>query len=181
MKSTSIFLATMLATTFLVAAPQPSWAQTTAGQKLDDTTIIAKTKAALIENAKVAARDINIEIHKGRVQLAGFLGSEAEKQAALATARGISGVVEVLDALVVLPGSRSVGQTVDDSGLSARLKSRMLEMQGIEKTFAINTEVRRGEVILSGFVPSATYSEQAGKIAADVGAAKVHNFIALKK
>lgn len=158
----------------------PAFGQKSAGERLDDVALLARTKAALVESNRGAAAGINVEIYKGRVQLAGFVASEADKSAALKSARG-AGAAEVLDALVVMSGQRTAGETVDDTSLSARLKARLLEMQGLSRAIAINTEVRRGEIILSGFVPADEYRERAGKIAAEVGgSAKVHNRIALK-
>jgi hyperosmotically inducible periplasmic protein len=163
-----------------VLSMTPALAQKSAGERLDDTTLAVRTKAKLVENDKVSAGWINVEVYKGRVQLAGFVDSDAQKAAAVGVARA-AGATEVLDAMIVMPGQRSLGETVDDSGLSTRLKARLLERQGLSRAIAINTEVRRGQVILSGFVPNERYREQAGKIASDVGgASKVHNFIALK-
>ncbi len=105
----------------------PATADKTAGQTIDDSTIATETKAALIDKDKVSAGSLNVEVNKGTVQLAGFVDSEVEKAAALKTAQQIKGVVKVLDAMVVLPGHRTAGQTLDDSTMQASLKTKLAQ------------------------------------------------------
>jgi len=49
----------------------PAMAEKTAGQTIDDSTIATETKAALIDNDKVSAGSLNVEVNKGTVQVAG--------------------------------------------------------------------------------------------------------------
>lgn len=156
----------------------PAMADKTAGQTVDDSTIATETKAALIDKDKVSAGSLNVEVHKGTVQLAGFVDSEAEKAAALKTAHHIKGVVKVLDAMVVLPGHRTVGQTLDDTTIQATLKTKLAEVEGAGKAFSINTDVRSGHVLMSGFVHGDKARAQAGEIAKGIkGVQQVHNFV----
>jgi len=156
----------------------PAMADKTAGQTVDDSTIATETKAALIDKDKVSAGSLNVEVNKGTVQLAGFVDSEAEKAAALKTAHHINGVVKVLDAMVVLPGHRTAGQTIDDTTIQATLKTRLTEIEGASKAFSINTDVRMGHVLMSGFVNGDKARAQASEIAKGIkGVKQVHNFI----
>ena len=168
----------VLAAAVLVGAP--ALASKTAGQHIDDTTLASSTKAALIDNDEVAARHINIEVHKGMVQLAGFMDSDAEKAAALATAAKVEGVSRVLDALVVLPGHRSMGEAVDDTTIQTKLKTGLVGAEGLGDAVAITTEVRQGHVLLAGFVEQDKEKKHAGDVAAGIsGVTKVHNMIAV--
>jgi osmotically-inducible protein OsmY len=156
----------------------PAMADKTAGQTVDDSTIATETKAALIDKDKVSAGSLNVEVNKGTVQLAGFVDSEAEKAAALKTAHQIKGVAKVLDAMVVLPGHRTAGQTIDDTTIQATLKTRLAEIEGASKAFSINTDARMGHVLMSGFVHGDKGRAQAGEIAKGIkGVKQVHNFI----
>lgn len=156
----------------------PAMADKTAGQTVDDSTIATETKAALINKDKVSAGSLNVEVNKGTVQLAGFVDSEAEKAAALKTAHEIKGVAKVLDAMVVLPGHRTAGQTIDDTTIQATLKTRLTEIEGASKAFSINTDVRMGHVLMSGFVHGDKARAQAGEIAKGInGVKQVHNFV----
>ena len=168
---------TWVALSSLVLAT-PAMAEKTTGQAVDDATIATETKAALIDNDKVSAGSLNVEVNKGTVQVAGFVDSQAEKAAALKTAQGNKGAVKVLDAMVVLPGHRTAGQTIDDTTIQATLKTRLMEVEGADKAFSINTDVRMGHVLMSGFVHGDKARAQAGEIAKGIkGVKQVHNFI----
>ena len=161
-----------------VVLAAPAVADKTAGQTVDDTTIATETKVALIDKDKVSAGSLNVEVNKGTVQLAGFVDSETERSAALKTAHGVKGVAKVLDAMVVLPGHRTAGQTLDDTTIQATLKAKLAEIEGAGKAFSINTDVRMGHVLMSGFVHGDKARSQAGEIAKGIkGVKHVHNFV----
>ena len=87
----------------------------------------------------------------------------------------------MLDAIVVLPGSRSMGEAVDDTTIQAKLKAGLANVQGMGDAVAINTWVRHGHVLLAGFVDSDSVKAAAGKVASGIeGVKKVHNHIAIK-
>jgi osmotically-inducible protein OsmY len=166
------------ATLMSLAFAGPALAEKTTGQVVDDSTIATETKAALIDKDKVSAGSLNVEVNKGTVQLAGFVDSEAEKAAALKTAHQVKGVVKVLDAMVVLPGHRTAGQTIDDTTIQATLKSKLASIEGASKAFSINTDVKSGHVLMSGFVHGDKARAQAGEVAKGIkGVKQVHNFI----
>jgi osmotically-inducible protein OsmY len=161
---------------FMLAGP--ALAEKTTGQVIDDSTIATETKAALIDKDKVSAGSLNVEVNKGTVQVAGFVDSQTEKQAALSTAGKIKGAVKVLDAMVVLPGHRSVGRTLDDTTIQTKLKAELTKIEGMDKVFSINTDVKNGHVLMSGFVHGDKASAQAGEIAKGIsGVKQVHNFV----
>ena len=171
----------LLAAIVSVILASPASFAETAGEYIDDTTVGTMTKAALVDNETVSALDINVEVYKGNVQLSGFVESEAQKDAALATAGKVEGAKKVLDAIVVLPGSRSMGEAVDDTTIQAKLKAGLANVQGMGDAVAINTWVRHGHVLLAGFVDSDTVKAAAGKVASGIeGVKKVHNHIAIK-
>ena len=161
---------------FMLAGP--ALAEKTTGQVIDDSTIATEIKAALIDKDKVSAGSLNVEVNKGTVQVAGFVDSQAEKQAAVSTAGKIKGVVKVLDAMVVLPGHRSAGRTIDDTTIQTKLKAELAKIEGMGKAFSINTDVKMGHVLMSGFVHGDKASVQAGEVAKGIsGVKQVHNFV----
>jgi hyperosmotically inducible protein len=150
----------------------------TAGEHVDDTTVATSTKSALAKAEPSAAASINVEVYKGSVQLAGFVPSEAHRTAAITAARGVGGVTEVLDGMVVLDTDRTAGQVLDDTTIQTKLKSALTGSEGLGEAIAINTEVRKSHVILSGFVTDAAVRDEAGRIAAGIpGVVQVHNAI----
>jgi hyperosmotically inducible protein len=73
----------------------------TAGAAFDDTTLTAKVKAALIENPRTKARQINVESRGGVVQLSGFVDSAEAKSEAARVAGSVEGVHTVENRLDV--------------------------------------------------------------------------------
>jgi osmotically-inducible protein OsmY len=65
------------------------------GEFVDDTVITSKVKAAVFEDATLKSAEINVETFKGRVQLSGFVSSQADINRATALARNIKGVTSV--------------------------------------------------------------------------------------
>jgi hyperosmotically inducible periplasmic protein len=76
---------------------------TSMGTKIDDTMLVSKVKAALIDAKDVKSGQINVEARGGNVQLGGFVTSKAMRDRALKVATDVSGVKRVDDALFVKP------------------------------------------------------------------------------
>lgn len=78
-----------LAATLLVSACAGGATQRTVGETVDDSTVLARVKTALISNEATKARQIDVEVYRGNVQLNGFVDSEAAKAAANTTAKDV--------------------------------------------------------------------------------------------
>lgn len=74
-------------------------ASQTTGGAIDDSTITAKVKTALIESDETKANDIKVETRGGVVQLSGFVATQAQKDAATKVAEAVSGVKAVNNGL----------------------------------------------------------------------------------
>ncbi len=165
-----------------VFASGSAWADRTAGENIDDSTIITKTKFALIDDANVGAADINVEAYKGRVALIGFVDSESERKAAIARAKAIEGVKSIDDAMVVLKVDRSFGRVIDDETLYGKVKLKLADAEGLGEAAAVVVMVRDGHVLLGGFVDSKDTINDIGKAVREIdGIKKVHNLLAPKK
>jgi len=75
----------------------------TVGETIDDTTITTRVKTAMLNDPTVGGLRIDVDTFKGVVTLSGRVKSQAEKDQAIALARQIDGVVEVKDALQIIP------------------------------------------------------------------------------
>ena len=73
----------------------------TVGAVVDDATITAKVKTALIGNEETKAHQINVSTRQGVVQLSGFVDDSGEKQTAEMLARNVAGVQKVDNQLEV--------------------------------------------------------------------------------
>lgn len=89
---TTIFSALFIAS-LLGCAPTAKKEGT--GEYVDDTVVTAKVKAAIVKEPSLKATEINVETFKGKVQLSGFVNSQADINKAVEIARGVKGVVEV--------------------------------------------------------------------------------------
>jgi hyperosmotically inducible periplasmic protein len=74
-------------------------ASQTTGGAIDDSTITAKVKSALIDDDTTKAHDIKVETRGGVVQLSGFVPTQAQKDAATKVAKSVAGVKSVNNGL----------------------------------------------------------------------------------
>jgi len=96
------FRSTMLA--LLLVAPLTMVAcGKTVGETIDDATITTRVKTAMLNDANVGGLRIDVDTFKGVVTLSGRVKSPVEHDQAIAIARRTSGVVNVKDALQVIP------------------------------------------------------------------------------
>ncbi len=76
-------------------------ADRTAGQVVDDSTITAQVRTALIGDPRTKSHQIEVDTNAGVVQLGGFVDSATNKSAAEQLARGVGGVTRVTNRLEV--------------------------------------------------------------------------------
>jgi hyperosmotically inducible protein len=74
-------------------------ASQTTGGAIDDSSITAKVKSALIDSDATKAGDIKVETRGGVVQLSGFVSNQAQKDAATKVAQSVTGVKAVNNGL----------------------------------------------------------------------------------
>ena len=137
------------------------------GEYFDDSTITAKVKSALIADPVAEAHDIKVETFRGVVQLSGFVESQNQREAAVRVAQGVKGVKSVHDNLELKSEDRTVGEALDDSVVTARVKSALIE-NPVTKARQINVATADGVVQLSGFVDSLNEKNTAADVARTV-------------
>lgn len=69
------------------------------GEYVDDTVLTAKVKSALLKDPMVSGLDVNVESHKGMVQLSGFVKTAAERERAHNVAHEVDGVTNILNSI----------------------------------------------------------------------------------
>jgi osmotically-inducible protein OsmY len=69
------------------------------GEFVDDTVITTKVKAVVFNDPTLKSSEINVETFKGRVQLSGFVSSQADIDQAVALTRGVKGVTAVTNSM----------------------------------------------------------------------------------
>ncbi len=158
------------------------------GERLDDLTIKAAVKTALILNENVNARHISVTSDRGRVELTGKIASPAEAELARKIADDVEGVVAVqfklaLDAVPDEPeGNRkSVIDKVDDARVVAQARAAFMVNRNIDSS-EIEVASKGGIVRLSGIVRSGAEKDLAQKIAEDCwGVKSVENALRIRE
>jgi len=175
-------LVTTIAATALMGAVGCSESPTedTAIAQLDDAAVLSSVKAALTADPVTQARQIDVEVEQGIVQLNGFVDSEAEKSQAAALASAVDGVLEVRNNLAINAGSETLAENVDDAMLTTKVKAALIESPDT-KAHEINVETMQGVVQLSGFVDDLAAKDAATSVAKAVeGVKEVQNEISVK-
>jgi hyperosmotically inducible protein len=114
------------------------------------------------------------------VQLSGFVGNQIQIDHATAVARGVAGVKTIDNKMSLQGAATTVGNKVDDSIVTTRVKSALLADANI-KSFDIAVVTRKGEVQLSGFVDNRGQIDRAVEVASGVeGVRKVGNEMSVK-
>lgn len=163
------------------AALSPPVASTSVGTEIDDAVVTTRVKTALLADHDTQSLDIQVETRKGTVQLSGFVGSQERIDKAIGLVRKVEGVKGVENGMSVKDGKATVGEAVDDSILTARIKTVLLADPDV-KSFDIAVVTRKGEVQLSGYVESRAQMDRVVELVRGVeGVQKVNNAMALKK
>jgi hyperosmotically inducible protein len=154
---------------------------TTVGTEIDDSVITTRVKSALLADHDIKSFDIKVETRKGQVQLSGFIDTRERMDKAMALVRKVEGVKGVDNGMTLKEGQTTMGNAVDDSVITTRVKSALFAVPDI-KSFDIAVVTRKGEVQLSGFIDS---EDQINRILAIVrsveGVQGVVNEMKLKK
>lgn len=156
-------------------------ASTSVGTEIDDSVVTARVKSALLADHDVKSFDIKVETRKGQVQLSGFVDTQARIDNAIALVRRIEGVKGIENGMSVKDGKATVGNTVDDSIVTTKVKSALLADPSV-KSFDIAVVTRKGEVQLSGYVDNQGQADRAIEIARRVsGVQNIKNEMIIKK
>lgn len=151
------------------------------GEVMDDTSISARTKSALLADAGTDGLNIDVEVDRNQVQLNGFVDSQAQVDRAGEVARSVSGVESVENNLQVSNGGdRMAGEYIDDKSLQARVKAALADDSAVH-SMKVDVEVNRGEVSLGGYVDSDAARDAAVATARRVaGVTKVFNNLTVR-
>ena len=151
-----------------------------AGQKIDssmnnfmdDSSITAKVKAALVDDEAIKSTDISVKTDKKVVTLSGFVESQAQAEQAVKVAKGVEGVASVSDKLHVRDGKNaSVKGYAGDAATTSEIKAKLLA-DDIVPSRKVKVETTDGVVQLSGTVDSQAQSERAESIAKAIDGVK---------
>lgn len=142
------------------------------GNFMDDSSITAKVKAALVDHENIKSTDISVKTEKKVVTLSGFVENQAQAEQAVSVAKGVEGVSSVSDKLHVRDGKeQSVSGYAGDTATTSEIKAKLLA-DDIVPSRNVKVETTDGVVQLSGHVKSNAQSERAESIAKAVDGVK---------
>lgn len=142
------------------------------GNFMDDSTITAKVKAALLDNESIKSTDISVKTDKKVVTVSGFVQSQAQAEAAVAAAKTVEGVASVSDKLHVRDSKESsIKGYAGDTATTSEVKAKLLA-DDIVPSRNVKVETTDGVVQLSGTVESQAQSERAESVAKAVEGVK---------
>jgi len=122
----------------------------TAYAATSDAWITTKAKMALLTTEGVSATAVNVDTLNGLVTLHGKIGSDAERQKAEASVRGIDGVKSVRNLLQVVPEKRETAVKESDDKIKDRVQTAM-KSNAAFKDVSVQS-VNSGVVLLAGNV-----------------------------
>ena len=138
-----------------------------------DSSISSKIDESLEASPNVKARQVNIQTHEAVVYLTGVVDSEDARREAGRIAWRTAGVDGVVNDLTV--GERTVGDWVDDTLISSRLKAKLIADTGVRAS-DIDVSSSQGVVTLIGRVRNTAMKQDAERIARGIeGVTDVHN------
>ncbi|EOA2696061.1 molecular chaperone OsmY [Citrobacter freundii] len=142
------------------------------GNFMDDSTITAKVKAALVDHDSIKSTDISVKTDQKVVTLSGFVESQAQAEEAVKVAKGVEGVTSVSDKLHVRDSKEtSVKGYAGDTAITSEVKAKLLA-DDIVPSRKVKVETTDGVVQLSGSVDSQAQSDRAESIAKAIDGVK---------
>ncbi len=133
---------------------------------------VAQIQTRLQKNPDLRNNTIDVTVDNGVATLTGTVDTQAEKSdaARLALVNGIVGVDNRLDV-----GSKGVRQAVSDSGLTAKIKGKLMEDE-MTRFSAVSVTTNNGVVTLTGSVPDEEALRQVLRVASgSAGVTRVEN------
>ncbi|HTT00543.1 MAG TPA: BON domain-containing protein [Steroidobacteraceae bacterium] len=178
-KSRAMLVAALAAGTILggCVTTQPSESN---AQAIDDSTITANVKSALIQDPSTRARNISVNTLRGTVELSGFVDSTAERHEAANIASRVAGVRSVENQLQINGETRTTAVgTFDDQTITSNVRAA-LAANPETATPRIKVSTADGVVQLAGFVDSNEQRATATRVASTVpGVRSVDNDLRL--
>jgi hyperosmotically inducible protein len=174
---TALIAGTALVT---LAACSATRTQQAPGEQIDDAMLLTSVKSALASESISNAADVNVTVRRGEVNLSGFVDTAKDKSSAAELARNVEGVKSVKNDIAVHGESSTVGEVIDDSLLTAKVKTALIGSPDT-KAHEIGVETKAGVVQLSGFVDNAAAVSAATAVAKSVtGVKDVKNELSVK-
>ena len=142
------------------------------GNFMDDSSITAKVKAALVDHESIKRTDISVKTDNKVVTLSGFVESQTQAEEAVKVAKGVECVSSFSDKLHVRDSKESsVKGYAGDAATTSEIKAKLLA-DDIVPSRMVKVETTDGVVQLSGTVENQAQSDRAESIAKAIDGVK---------
>lgn len=177
-------IATALATTLSLASAAALGDSSTFAGATKDAWLTGKVETAFVLNTHLNAFAIDTDVDNGVVHLRGIVSDDIDRDLAAAVVRGIDGVVDVKNEIVVdrtraeaaalgrAADRRDFGSWVDDATTTAAVKTKLVANENTSG-LKIDVDTRDDVVTLSGRVGSVAERDLAEQLAKNVGDVEV--------
>lgn len=134
-----------------------------------------------VKRALEKQEDVSVKVDDGVVTLSGQVATQGDRERAIAAARNVKGVRIVQDQIQVAgAGSQTVGEYIDDAGITTAVKGKLLAEEGLS-SFKISVDTIDGVVTLTGDVKTQAQVDKAGALARQTdGVKRVDNKLLIK-
>jgi len=148
-------------------------------EAVDDATITANVKAALLQDPETRGSNISVNTVHGDVELSGFVNTREEGSEATHDANRVAGVRAVNNRLQINGGGPVLSRATDDRSISEEVRSALASNPETQSS-RIEVNTSEGVVQLAGFVNTEDERATAGNIASSVqGVRRVDNDLRL--
>lgn len=142
------------------------------GGFMDDSTITAKVKAALVDHDAIKSTDISVKTDNKVVTLRGTVDNQSQSDQATSLAKGVEGVSSVDNKLTIREGKAdSMKGYAGDAATTSEVKAKLLA-DDIVPSRKVKVETTDGVVTLTGTVESKAQVERAESIAKAIDGVK---------
>ena len=149
----------------------------TFGDQVDDATLTARVKSALMASRDVPTLAIDVDSLEGVVSLTGMVANNGVSINVERVVEGVSGVLEIKNYLQI--GTPSFSQKIDDKVIGLKVKAEFVGASDVD-ALNIDVDVNNGVVTLSGVVESRAMRDEAIRLADSLVGVKrvVNNLVA---
>lgn len=133
-----------------------------------------KVKVTLSFHRSVSAITTEVDVKDGVVTLRGVATSQEQKELTAEYARDVEGIKNVNNEMTVAgtsKKSRTVGEKIDDSSITAQVKMTLLHHRSTSALYT-TVKTKRGVVVLEGTAKNGAERDLAARLASDVKGVK---------
>lgn len=153
---------------------------------MDDVRQESQIATSYALNPYLRANDLKVTVQKGRAVLTGKVDEKVSKELASEIARGVSGITDVDNQIVVEPnylpnfGRGGFGDQIDDASISAAIRSKMQWNKDVDSV-GTTVSTKGGRVTLTGTADSKAAKDIANRLAMNTrGVNSVNNQLVIQ-